>query len=148
MLAVPLEMPPKYQFLCFFTFFLFVSSCPSRVFRTLNLSTWLCLSSFYFLPPPFSVFPVFLTHSLFIPASEIIYIGPVKGKLSSFLCPLLFSTASSPLLTPFLPIPTTSGVLRSHDICNLGTSRRVTWLLLQRKSGHMVTALPSIRNMQ
>lgn len=62
-------------------FFSSVSFYACRVFCVLNLSTWVEFYPFPSFPLHFPVF-LFLTLSLFILASEIIYIGPVKGKLS------------------------------------------------------------------
>lgn len=128
---LPLVLPVVLCLLLFLLLLLFSTCC---------LSTSCCFSFPLFCPssPPYcphlSVSP--LTFILSILASDIIYIGPVKGKslpvFSPTPCPSFFSTASSPPpphSPPISPLPFTvhcpsflppaAGALRSHDICNL-----------------------------
>lgn len=151
---------PLLVFVCSFFFFCFFFL--SSVFYVSYLSTRCCLFPSCFFPPPSPPVCLPLTLSLSILASDIIYIGPVKGKLLLFLCPLLFSTASSPsprppsplFLTIHCPCPFLPQLilLRSHDICNLWDLQpsHLTASFQQRKSadlgGHMIEALPLIRN--
>lgn len=140
----PSDRSPSSSVVCFL-FFFFLFSCPqfsACCVRPLDAVLLFCFSShpLFPLPPPPVCLP--LTLSLSILASDIIYIGPVKGK------PLLFSPLSvlhfsallphrrphssslpspPPLLYCPLParpsfLPPAAGVSRSHDICNLWDS--------------------------
>lgn len=135
-----LPLPLLVLFLCLLFLLLF------SVFYLLCLSTRCCFSFSLFYPssPPYcphlSVSP--LTFILSILASDIIYIGPVKGKPLPFFLPssVLHFSALLPHLRPLTPpqapfsslspftvhcpsfLPPAAGALRSHDICNLWDS--------------------------